>query len=71
MKKIDFFILTRTYIISMSSYEINDILYNQALKSNMYKKYGCVIVYRNKIISYGYNHYKSKLYIGDNCLLRA
>ena len=56
-------------IYIMSSCEITDILYQQALKSNMYKKYGCVIVYRNKIISVGFNHYKSKLYIGDNCLL--
>ncbi len=45
---------------------IYNILYDQALKSNMCKKYGCVILYRNKIISSGFNRYKAKLYLGDN-----
>ena len=32
-----------------------------ALQSDMTNKHGCVITRNGKIISYGYNHYKSKL----------
>jgi deoxycytidylate deaminase len=35
--------------------EYIEIAYKQALKSNVNKQYGAVIVYRNKIISSGYN----------------
>ncbi len=48
---------------------IKDLLHTTALKSSMEKKYGCVIVYRNKVVSTGYNRYKSKLYLSGCCLL--
>lgn len=35
-----------------------ELLVTTALKSNMLHKHGCVITYRNKIISSGYNFYK-------------
>ena len=38
--------------------QITDILKNTALKSNMIHKHACLITYRNKILTTGYNHYK-------------
>ena len=34
-----------------------DIAKNCAMKSNMSHKHGCVIVYRNTVLSSGYNYY--------------
>lgn len=49
-------------------FNICDILYISASKSNMCKKYGCVIVYRGKVIAAGFNQYKNKLYLGEKPL---
>jgi len=42
----------------MNANYLEDILISTALKSNMTSKYACVILYRNKIISTGYNTFK-------------
>jgi deoxycytidylate deaminase len=41
--------------------DILNILINTALKSTMNHKHGCIIMYRNKIISTGYNYFKGRL----------
>jgi deoxycytidylate deaminase len=35
-----------------------NILYENALKSNMQHRHACIIIFRKKIISVGYNYYK-------------
>ena len=42
-------------IIKMKKSVINELATKEALKSNMRKKYGCAIVYRNQIIGLGFN----------------
>lgn len=33
-----------------------EVAYRCALKSNLKKRYGCVITHRNRIVSFGYNY---------------
>ncbi len=40
------------------NYNLEAILINTALKSNLASKYACAITYRDKIISLGFNSYK-------------
>ena len=42
----------------MYDIELINLLTTTAMKSNMTHKYGCAIIFRNKIISTGYNYYK-------------
>jgi uncharacterized LabA/DUF88 family protein len=42
----------------MYDFDLLELLITTALKSNMTHKHACVIKYRNKIISTGYNYYK-------------
>ena len=42
----------------MDNINLIELLINTASKSNMAHKHGCVIMYRNKVISTGYNYYK-------------
>ena len=42
----------------MYNKELIKLLIDTAMKSNMNHKYGCAIIFRNKIISTGYNYYK-------------
>ncbi len=43
--------------------------YLEALKSPMATNYGAVLVYQNKIISKGHNHYKSNITNSLKCCL--
>jgi deoxycytidylate deaminase len=43
--------------------------YLEALKSPMIKNYGAILVHHNKIISRGYNYYKSHLTSKLSCCL--
>ena len=49
----------------MHNIDLIKLLIDTALKSNMIHRHGCVILYRNKVLSTGYNYYKisdSKIY---------
>ena len=46
-----------------------EIAREQALKSNMSKRYGCVLIRRNKVLSEGFNHYKPDMINYSDCLL--
>ena len=48
---------------------ISELLIKTALKSNMHHKHGSIIIYRNKILSTGYNYYNllnGKIYNNNN-----
>lgn len=46
-----------------------NLAYNEALKSNMNTQYGCVIVYRNTVISSGFNSITQNVNAYKECLL--
>ena len=54
----------------MNSNFIN-VAYEEALKSNMYKKYGTVLIHKNKIISSGYNYSIKISSCNKQCILRT
>jgi deoxycytidylate deaminase len=45
--------------------DLEEIMINTALKSNINSKYACIITFRDKIISTGYNKYKP---LSTNCI---
>lgn len=61
--------------ISLSSIKMKDNLYTlahqEALKSPMDKKYGAVLVWRNKVVSKGFNHYSTHSSGVKDSILRA
>jgi len=48
-----------------------EIAINQANKSTMKHRYGAVLVYRNKVISSGYNYDTKLTQLNKNCPLRV
>lgn len=46
---------------SLKTLKFFEIAKYYALRSNMTNKHGCIITKNGKIISYGYNHYQSKM----------
>ena len=44
---------------------------NQANKSTMKHRYGAALVYRNKVISYGYNYDTKLSHLNKKCPLRV
>jgi deoxycytidylate deaminase len=52
----------------MSNHLIN-LAYEQALKSTMKRKYGAVLVYRNKVIGMGYNYSTKISNSNGQCIL--
>ena len=52
----------------MSSNDITSLLFQIALKSPQSLKYACIITYRNKVISCGFNRYCRKYSLVDGTL---
>lgn len=52
-------------LLSNNSFFINEAI-KEAKKSPMKNKYGALLIFRNKIISRGYNKFKGKEYISHN-----
>ena len=51
--------------------DIINLIKETASKSPLILKYACIITYRNKIISCGFNKYDGKYSLEGCCLLRA
>ncbi len=53
-----------------SSVNIKSLLLESAQKSNMTNQYACAIVFRNEILSIGFNSYETaKCCLSKSCLL--
>lgn len=53
--------------VNMNYFELE--AYREALKSTMKKKYGAVLVHRNRIISKGYNSSRVVSSLNPRCIL--
>ena len=56
----------------MTPANITTLMLQTARNSNMHTKYACIITYRGKIVSVGYNYYKTNMcFTNKHCILRT
>jgi deoxycytidylate deaminase len=59
-------------INNMLSNDLTTFMLQTARRSDMHTKYVCIVTHKGKVISTGYNYYKTSACFKNNpCLLRA